>query len=159
MEEASGLLFLEEEEEAPQVPKLFDYCLASVARNVWYYHEHPQSSIPEDIKVQLYNYLDGTASNLNSYSSERCTVSDVVLSVFMPEEQSIQDLSENPDITDFGLFLIPSSVASQLTHLFLNDCFNISDNGLAIVASKCPQLKTLALSGFVQSDWLTLTQL
>lgn len=76
-------------------------------------------------------------------------VSDVVLSVFMPEEQPIQDLTENPEITDFGLFLMPAPVASQLTHLYLNDCLNISDNGVGIIATKCAQLKLLSLGSMV----------
>lgn len=74
-------------------------------------------------------------------------MNDVVLSVFMPEDLSQQDLTENPEITDFGLFLMPTSVASQLTHLYLNDCVGVSDNGVGIMASKCKQLKTLGLSG------------
>jgi hypothetical protein len=49
-----------EEEVTTVVPLLSAYCIASVARNAAYYHEHPVSSVPEDVRSELYSFLDGT---------------------------------------------------------------------------------------------------
>lgn len=63
-----GLLSLEEEdEEVPRVSRLFDYCLAAVAHNASHYHgDQLVTNLPEDLKLQLYSYMDGEHSSLGS---------------------------------------------------------------------------------------------
>jgi F-box/leucine-rich repeat protein 7 len=103
-------------------------------------------SLPEPLAVRCFNFLD--AKSLCRLEATSKLMQTVLRKGDEPLQWSTLDLSGlKKTLNDGKLNEILERTSGQVRKLYLNGCWNILDDGLRIIASQCPLLEVVDLTG------------